>query len=541
MNVFISGTQFVNTDKRWELPETVQESLDNLMSEGAAILIGDCMGVDLRVQEYLKDHKYQNVKIYVSGSKSSTRNNVGKWEEVHFRTNYQTMYAFRIEKDFRMAEDADFGIALWDGESKGTFTNMVYLASQGKSCRVFLIKESRWVNIENIEDLEAFVGEESVIGRKEIRRVMTDCGFSDEMIEYSVSNNTVSPRQLADIICGAPISKDRKRDLFSVLFNKRNIKWEIFHSALNNKKLEKSTKVIKHDIRAIADNREKNTIWTYIWDLYTETNKAKAYDVNPLETLYMQDFLFAEWYDLDDLRLKSSFCGPFLYPEAAVAYIKNEWKYYEPDEIDEVLENEYYRMEVWDTDDTDRKQERYTYYYYKGEMCWFEKLEPERQKTGNVYYLVKDSRFAGGKLDLNIATPYKSGDVVLIDCRPFGPPFYAMILEGRAQFDCCFPNIIFKVPGTEKWRITALKHKNFYESEDGYRPMLSPLYRIRSVTREEVSEDKKEYAEKLFELSKLFYGNEEVAASLWNKWHESGCEDMSDGEVECLFGLRGHM
>ena len=77
MRIFISGTQFVrNTEdgKRWELPETVKKCLDELILGDSDILIGDCAGVDNRVQEYLSNKKHDNVTVYVSGSKNILKN-----------------------------------------------------------------------------------------------------------------------------------------------------------------------------------------------------------------------------------------------------------------------------------------------------------------------------------------------------------------------------------------------------------------------------------------------------------------------------------
>jgi hypothetical protein len=136
-------------------------------------------------------------------------------------------------------------------------------------------------------------------------------------------------------------------------------------------------------------------------------------------------------------------------------------------------------------------------------------------------------------VDFNIKTPYKPGDVVCIDCRPFGPVFQAMILEARHQYDCCFPTILFKVYGTDYWRITSLKHRRFFKdiSMGSYEPMLSPLYKIRKVREDE----KNDYISMLFTLSNYIGKNEENAARVWNKWDKYGYNDMSEEEMLDLF------
>ena len=513
MKVFFSGTE-----RRWELTEEIQKCLDDLISEEAEILIGDCMGVDNQVQKYFDLERYRKVTVYVSGSKGSTRSNVGHWDEKHFAPNGATAYVKRAEKDFHMAEDADCGIAIWDGESKGTFINMLCLAAQGKPCRLYLIREDKWIDIRSLDDLKGFAGREGTISDNDIRAIMAECGFAEEMTEYIASEHAISPYRLADVICQAPVSLDTKTYLLSRIASKRNLKHEVFNSVSENTVLGNSFKKIKHDIRAIADFRGEETIWTYTWNLYNEIKTAiKAMRSDDM----MQDFnrplyLFSEWYDTDDLMLKSSPCGLFMSPEMTVKYQKKE-------EIDNDTGEGYYRMEAWDNLDLSWECPRYEYYYYNGQVCWFWKLFPEKQENGNTYYMPKSRQFASGEHDLYLETPYKTGDIVLIDCRPFGPPFHAMILEDRDQWNCCFPNIVFCIPGTDMWRVTPLKHREFYKEIDfnTYRPMLSPLYRLRKVRDDEMTDED----DKLLELSEILSENTDKAALIWKKWIDTD-EDL---------------
>ena len=101
--------------------------------------------------------------------------------------------------------------------------------------------------------------------------------------------------------------------------------------------------------------------------------------------------------------------------------------------------------------------------------------------------------FFGGRLDLSFPTPFKLGDIVNIDCSPFGPPFHALIIEASNQFDCCMPQVLFKIPCTDRWALSALKHKHFYKDAEIRRcePVLSPLYRLRQVREDELTDDDK--------------------------------------------------
>ncbi len=531
LKVFISGSKCINKDgKKWKLPGTVQEYLDMLIIREMEILVGDCAGVDARVQEYLSEAGYNNVKVYVSGSKGTTRNNFGKWEEKHFRANGNTAYAYRLEKDFHMAEDADIGLAIWDGESKGTFINMLCLAAQGKKFKLYLIAEEKWIDTHSLEELKAFAGDEGIIDEIDYKYILEKCGFSDEMIAYIVSENVLSQFQLLDVICQAPVTLDEKMHIFGRLEAKYNLKHDAWISVVENVEQKRNFKAVKHDLRALADFRGKDSFWKRVWDLYREVKDAKdnMYEFSGNMMYERPLYLFTEWYDTEELTLKSSPCGLFVMPESIEKYIINEeaenkWN-------DEIGEG-YYRMETWDVCDIKWEERRYDYYYdCKGRVCWFEKLRPEKQEHGNTYYMLGSRQFASGDRDLNFQTPYHPGDIVVIDCRPFAPVFHAMILEARDQFECCFPNIVFNVYGSNLWRLTSLKHRMFFKdnSWSTYEPMMSPLYRLRKVKSDELTESDS----RLIELSEIVAGNEDLAAEIWSRW---GGDDLTWDKVREVF------
>lgn len=533
MKVFISGSKSlceISSDQK--LPKTVRTYLDRVMSGNDEVLIGDCRGADTLVQEYLSAKKYDSVIVYESGNNGTARNNLGHWEEKHIPSKGRTAYAHRMEKDLHMADDCDQGVAVWDGESKGTFINMLCLCALGKPCKLYLFREERWIDLNSPEDLRAFTGPEGIFTADEEREVLGRCGFSDEMKEYLVSKEAISPYALINVICRAPITLDEKSNLLKCMAGKRNLKLEAFASAEGNAGQGKDYESIKQDIRELADFRGEESIWTILYDRLCVLLDAKRelYSSEDDEIHDKSLILFSEWYDIDEIRLKSSVAGLFTSVGAIEKYIENEEYDVEPDN-DTV--DWYYRVEAWDTGDTGWEKPRYDYYFYRGELCWFEKLVPEKQKHGNTYYMLKDPEFAAGRLDLDFSTPYKPGDIVLIDCSPFGPPFHAMILEARNQWDCCYPNIVFQYPAKDEWSLTPLKHKRLYKdiSWHTYCPMLSPLYRLRKVGEDELTEDDN----KLLSLSRMISGSEEKAGRVWKNWNDETGKGISWEKVLEVF------
>lgn len=148
MKVFIAGARAVTV-----LNEPVKTRLNNIFSKNYTVIVGDASGVDSAVQKYYSDLNYQNVIIYASEGKS--RNNIGNWDvrnvEVPVRTRGFNYYA---AKDKAMADDADYGFMIWNGESKGTLTNIINLLNLDKKSIVYLTTNNSFYNIDSIYELQ---------------------------------------------------------------------------------------------------------------------------------------------------------------------------------------------------------------------------------------------------------------------------------------------------------------------------------------------------------------------------------------------------
>ena len=94
------------------------------------------------------------------------------------------------------------------------------------------------------------------------------------------------------------------------------------------------------------------------------------------------------------------------------------------------------------------------------------------------------------------------------------------------------PQIFYCVPGTDKWTVDALKHKMFYKAAEMglYLQPLSPLYRLRIVKADELSEEDG----LLLKVSAYLEGSEEKARSFWKAWHDTGHDEMTEEEVRKL-------
>jgi hypothetical protein len=152
MNVFISGSISIN-----QLPDPAIKKIDSIISKNFTILIGDAKGVDLQVQKYLSGRNYNNVIIYSAGTE--VRNNVGNWEIKKISSNKKGRELYTL-KDIAMAEDADYGLMIWDGQSPGTLNNIKEMKNRSK--RFFVFLNGMMIDEKNIDTL--------IVQEKQVRR-----------------------------------------------------------------------------------------------------------------------------------------------------------------------------------------------------------------------------------------------------------------------------------------------------------------------------------------------------------------------------------
>jgi hypothetical protein len=149
--VFFGGSRGIS-----RLNAEVRKRIDNVLSEGLYILIGDANGADKAIQKYLYQQEYQNVTVFCSGT--TCRNNLGSWH-IRFVTSDRRKKDFLhyARKDVEMRENADYGFFLWDQKSKGTLNNICGLVAQNKSALVYLSPKRTFVTIKDIDKLNEII------------------------------------------------------------------------------------------------------------------------------------------------------------------------------------------------------------------------------------------------------------------------------------------------------------------------------------------------------------------------------------------------
>jgi len=151
MKVFIAGPRAIST-----LETPIQEKLSNIYEKKYTVLVGDASGIDSAVQKYFCDLGYKNVVVFASDGRA--RNNIGSWEirqiDVPNRVKGFNYYA---AKDKAMADDADYGFMIWNGESKGTLNNIINLLNAGKQTVVYLISAKSFYCVDDTDSLNYLI------------------------------------------------------------------------------------------------------------------------------------------------------------------------------------------------------------------------------------------------------------------------------------------------------------------------------------------------------------------------------------------------
>lgn len=147
MKVFIAGAKSINY-----LDEAVMKKLSSIAAHDFEVLVGDCKGIDTSVQEFFAKQRYQKVSIYASNGRA--RNNVGHWPVQNIPVpSYIRGFDFYAQKDDAMAQDADYGLMIWDGKSKGTRRNIRNLLMQKKKVLLFFTPIQKFIQVNSLTGL----------------------------------------------------------------------------------------------------------------------------------------------------------------------------------------------------------------------------------------------------------------------------------------------------------------------------------------------------------------------------------------------------
>lgn len=151
--VFIAGSRRLS-----RLSRDVKRRIDNIVEKGFTVIVGDANGVDKAVQQYLRSRHYDNVIVFCM--EGGCRNNVGNWatRTIAAADPSRRDFAYYSAKDRVMVEEADYGLMLWDGRSRGTLSSILDLVRHGKPVVVYLAPDKAFYSLRRSDQLAEMLG-----------------------------------------------------------------------------------------------------------------------------------------------------------------------------------------------------------------------------------------------------------------------------------------------------------------------------------------------------------------------------------------------
>ncbi|MCT7619181.1 hypothetical protein [Aliarcobacter butzleri] len=140
--VFISGSISIK-----RIPNIVIDSLYKIIKNNIFVLVGDANGTDTEIQKFMLDNNYFNLRIYSVYYES--RNNLSNRFKTKTVEVEDTLIKSERErqkyKDIKMTEECDYGLVIWDEQSKGSYENILRLIDMKKPLRVYSSKKESFL------------------------------------------------------------------------------------------------------------------------------------------------------------------------------------------------------------------------------------------------------------------------------------------------------------------------------------------------------------------------------------------------------------
>jgi len=175
--VFIAGSRQLS-----RLNAEVKRRIDTMVDKGFTILVGDANGADKSVQRYLADKDYRDVIVHCMTS--NCRNNVGDWPTQEIAAPQGARgFAYYSIKDQAMVDAAEYGLMLWDGESKGTLNSVINMVRQQKPVVVYLAPKKAFWNLRSADDVLELLG---ACDRASVQRLERELGI-ERVLQRAIS------------------------------------------------------------------------------------------------------------------------------------------------------------------------------------------------------------------------------------------------------------------------------------------------------------------------------------------------------------------
>ena len=298
--------------------------------------------------------------------------------------------------------------------------------------------------------------------------------------------------------------------------------------------LELELKDLEKECKTAINNLESNDDKIfYLKELSRNTNLEYLLDEKENHKYYHGDIIRA----IDTINYEIGYGDrnnehgimPFLNYNNVFKYI-NDDKIVEKDDQDFVYDDlYYYKLEKYkrrDENDVLSNFNRYScrlisdmyldceYYIVNNKIVYYLEYDYTRiEKTSYPHPRFVYTSYIYDSVDLNLPIPFKAGDIVTCNLKPFSNQKNMIVLSVGDNCDCCSVQVAF-IDQYGKLCAGALKHSDMRQNQ--IFPCISPLYSLRSIKEDELT-----LHEKLTftDIQKKINGDEkrgrEVLNNLW--------------------------
>lgn len=274
-----------------------------------------------------------------------------------------------------------------------------------------------------------------MIREKIIVKLIKDKAFADYLNKANLSKYDI-----VKLICHAPISLFEKQSLYKKLIEEK-----------------------------CAKNENVDERFSYENYLRIVTKAIDDLNLPKDGTFLLVGHSFDNGYD------EQFECAPFRSYRAVQKYLNETF-----DEGGE--KNIWYTLEKWlpESEETLGLTEVCEFTFIGDKPCFYKNLRyfyDKKFRERNRRQLMPENDFTlfSSGNNLNLPTPFRAGDILHVDCRPFEPKTIVTVTDNRSEFDCCNPQCEYTGENGEKEQ-GALKHSHIYKED--VIESVSPLYNL---------------------------------------------------------------
>ena len=264
-----------------------------------------------------------------------------------------------------------------------------------------------------------------------IRKLIKDKNFADELCDFSVRDE-----DMMQLVCHAPISLFEKRDLYK---------------------------------RLVEEHPDETGNFVTYRKYLSVAEKAISDMKLPKDGTFL---LVGHDFSDDEEQFG---CAPFRSYEKAVEDLTKTFK-------DGGEENVWYTLEKWlpESEFSLDLIEVCEFTFIGDKPCFYKNLRyfyDKEYRKKNMAQLNTENDFTlySSGSNLNLTTPFQSGDVLHIDCRPFAPATTVVVADNHTPYDCCSPQCEY-IGKDGVATQGALKHSHIYK--ENVFETVSPLYNL---------------------------------------------------------------